>query len=388
MSEQNQNRIPVHEPDIGEEEIASVVAALRRGEISGSFGTALPEFEHSFAAYVGCKHGIAVTSGTSALHLAVKAAGVGEGHEVLMSASTNIATALAAFNNNAVSVPVDSENVTWNLDPSLIERLITPQTRAIIPVHLFGHPCEMDRIVEIAKKHKLAVIEDCAESHGASWKGRMTGSFGDMACFSFYANKVITTGEGGMVVTNNDELARKLRLLRNMAFGKPRFRHEVAGHNFRMTGYQAAMGLAQLRKIDQIIAEKRRVAQTYNRLLQGIQGLQLPAEITGAVNVYWMYAVVVNPEFGISRDELASYLEKHGIETRTFFCPMNQQPFLRSQAGFRDIPCPVADTLWERGLYLPSANRLDEASITRVCAAIREASADAVGGKAPSSLKG
>src|ERR1700722_12327517 len=193
------SKIPVHEPEIGEEEIASVVSALRRGEISGSFGSALPEFEQKFAAYVGCKYGVAVTSGTTALQLAVSAAGIGPGDEVLMSASTNIATALAAYHNGAVSVAVDSEPTTWNLDPDLIEGLITPWTKAIIPVNLFGHPCEMDRIMEIARRRNLMVIEDCAESHGALWQGRMTGSFGDMACFSFYANKIITTGEGGMV---------------------------------------------------------------------------------------------------------------------------------------------------------------------------------------------
>jgi perosamine synthetase len=366
-------RIPVHEPDLGEEEIASVVAALKRGEISGSFGRAIPEFEEKFAAFVGVRHGVACTSGTTALHLAVAAAGVGTGDEVLMSASTNIATALAAYHNGAVSVPVDSEPVTWNLDPALIERLITPRTKAIIPVHLFGHPAEMDRIMEVARRYRLTVIEDCAESHGATWKGRMTGSFGDMACFSFYANKIITTGEGGMVVTDNAQLAERLRLLRNLAFGKPRFWHELPGYNFRMTGFQAAMGLAQLAKIDRFIAAKRRVAQTYNRLLADVVGLQLPAEVPGAKNVYWMYAIAVRPEFGVTRDELAARLSAEGVETRTFFCPMGLQPFLREQPGFRDVPCPVADRLWTSGLYLPSANALDDATIARVCDAIRRA---------------
>ena len=281
------SKIPVHEPDIGEAEIASVVAALRRGEISGSFGQAIPEFEAKFAAFCGCQYGIAVNSGTAALQLAVAAAGIGRGDEVLVSASTNIATALAAYHSNAVPVPVDSEEVTWNLDPDLIEGLITPRTRAIIPVHLFGHPAAMDRICAIARRHNLVVIEDCAESHGATWQGTMTGAFGDMGCFSFYANKIITTGEGGMVVTNDTKLAERLRLLRNLAFGKPRFFHEAAGYNFRMTGCQAAMGLAQLSRIEQFIADKRRVALTYNRLLRGVRGLRLPAELPGACNVYW-----------------------------------------------------------------------------------------------------
>jgi perosamine synthetase len=367
------SKIPVHEPDIGEEEVQSVLEALRRGEISGSFGKALPEFEERFAGYVGCKYGVAVTSGTTALQLAVSAAGVGPGNEVLMNASTNIATALAAYHNGAVSVPIDSEPVTWNLNPDLIEELITPRTKAIIPVHLFGHPCEMDRIMSIAREHDLVVVEDCAESHGATWRGKMTGSFGDMACFSFYANKIITTGEGGMVVTNDAKLAERLRLLRNLGFGKPRFYHEVPAYNFRMTGMQAALGLAQLAKIDRFLAEKRRVAESYNELLANIPGIQTPAELPDAKNVYWMYAIVIKPDFGRSRDELAEILLAQGIETRTFFCPMNMQPFLRAQKGHRDIPCPIAEGLWRDGFYLPSANQLDRATIARVCEAIASA---------------
>jgi perosamine synthetase len=358
--------IPVFEPVVGDEEIAAVVAALRRGEISGSFGRAIPEFEQGFARFVGVRHAVAVNSGTAALHIAVAAAGIGPGDEILVSSSTNIATALAAVHNGALPVPVDSEAETWNLDLDLLEGLVTPKTRAIIPVHLYGHPVDMDRLMEIARRHNLVVIEDCAESHGATVRGRMTGSFGRMGCFSFYANKVITTGEGGMVVTDDDALAERLRLLRNLAFTKPRFRHELAGYNFRMTGYQAAMGTVQLGKITPVIAEKRRVAQSYNRALAGIPGLRLPTEASWARNVYWMYAAVVEPAFGLSRDELARRLEADGIETRTFFCPMNLQPFLRSQPGFRDVPCPVAEELWQRGLYLPSSPSLSDDDVEDV----------------------
>src|SRR5262245_25403500 len=205
--------IPVFEPIIGETEIAYVTDALRRGEISGNFGTYLDRFEKGFAAYCGCKHGVAVTSGTTALHLAVDAAGIRSGDEVLVSASTNIASALGVVHKNAIPVPVDSETLTFNLNLDLIEDLITPRTKAIIPVHWFGHPVDMDQLVAVAKRHELVVIEDCAQSHGATVRGRMTGSFGHMACYSFYANKVITTGEGGMVVTNDDALADRLRLL-------------------------------------------------------------------------------------------------------------------------------------------------------------------------------
>jgi perosamine synthetase len=362
--------IPVFEPMIGETEIAYVTDALRRGEISGNFGTYLDRFEKGFAAYCGCKHGIAVTSGTTALHLAVDAAGIGPGDEVLVSSSTNIATALGVYHNGALPVPVDSENVTWNLDVELIESLITPRTKAIIPVHLFGHPVDMDHLMEIAKRRNIIVIEDCAESHGATVRGRMTGSFGDMSCYSFYANKVITTGEGGMVTTNDDRLAERLRLLRNLGFTKPRFRHDVAGYNFRMTSYQAAMGLAQLEKIETILAEKRRVAAKYNALLADVPGLHLPVELNWAKNVYWMYALTVEPEFGPTRDELVGKLAQAGVETRTFFCPMNRQPVLRELPGFRADDCPVADRLWETGLYLPSTPTLSDEKLEFVHDAI------------------
>jgi perosamine synthetase len=362
--------IPVFEPMIGETEIAYVTDALQRGEISGNFGTYLDRFEKGFAAYCGCKHGIAVTSGTTALHLAVDAAGIGAGDEVLVSASTNIATALGVYHNGALPVPVDSEDVTWNLNLELVESLITSRTKAIIPVHLFGHPVDMNQLMEIARRHNIIVIEDCAESHGATVKGRMTGSFGDMSCYSFYANKIITTGEGGMVTTNDDRLAERLRLLRNLGFTKPRFRHEVAGYNFRMTSYQAAMGLAQLEKIDVIIAEKRRLAAKYNALLADVPGLGLPVELNWAKHVYWMYALTVEPEFGLTRDELAGKLAQAGVETRTFFCPMNRQPIFKEIGGFRSDDCPVADRLWETGLYLPSTPSLSDEKLEFVRDAI------------------
>jgi len=365
--------IPVFEPDIGDAEIEAVLAALKRGEISGSFGEAIPAFEEAFARYVGCRHGVAVSSGTTALHVAVAAAGIGPGDEVLVSASTNIATALAVAHNGALPVAIDSEAETWNLDLDLIERHITPRTKAIIPVHLFGHPVDMDRLGAIAKKHGLAVIEDCAESHGATVRGRMTGSFGSQGCFSFYANKIITTGEGGMVTTDDDALADKLRLLRNLAFTQPRFRHELLGYNFRMTGMQAAMGVAQVRRIDDIVAAKRRLAAAYNQALAGLDWLQLPAEKEWARNVYWMYAVAIRPETKIPRARVVDSLRKQGVDTRTFFCPMNQQPALQRLSGFDASPRPVADRLWETGFYLPSSTNLTSAQIQQVADALARA---------------
>src|SRR4026209_2278062 len=204
-------KIPVFEPVIGDDEIDAVTAALRRGEISGNFGKALDQFESEFAAYCGVKYGVAVSNGTTALQLAVAAAGIGPGDEVLVSACTNIATALGVIHNGATPVPVDSEDVTWNLNLDLVEGLITPRTKAIIPVHLYGHPVDMNRLMEIAEKHNLIVIEDAAEAHGATIRGRKAGSFGHMSCFSFYANKIITTGEGGMILANDEKITERLR---------------------------------------------------------------------------------------------------------------------------------------------------------------------------------
>ncbi len=358
--------IPVFEPDLGEEEIAAVADAIRRGEISGSFGESIPRFEEAFAHYCDCKFAVAVSSGTAALHLAVAALELKPGDEILVSASTNIATALAAYHNNVVPIPVDSERQTWNLDVDLVESLITPKTRAILPVHLFGRAVDMERVCEIARTHNLVVIEDCAESHGATFGNRKTGSFGEMGCFSFYANKIITTGEGGMIVTNNAKLAEKLKLLRNLAFTTPRFRHELAGYNFRMTGYQAAMGLVQCKKIEKVIAEKIRVAKTYDHFLSKVGGLQLPAPPKNGRHVYWMYGLVVQPEFGITRDELQKRLRDSGVDTRTFFCPMNLQPALQKQPGYRRVECPVAESLWKTGFYLPSSPTLSEKTIRQI----------------------
>ncbi len=363
--------INVFEPEIGEEEIAMVTDALRKGEISGSFGEYIPEFEKRFAAYCGAKHGIAVTSGTTALHLAVAALGLKPGDEVLMNACTNIATALAAYHNGLVTVPVDSDPRTWNLDLDLVEKLITPRTKVIMPVHIYGHPVDMDRVNAIAKKHNLFVIEDGAEAHGAEVRGKRVGGLSHMGCFSFYANKIIATGEGGMVVTNDDKLAEKLRMLRNLGFVQPRFFHPVPAYNFRMTGLQAALGVAQMKKIDRFIEERRTLATLYNRHLKEVSELQLPVEEPWAKNVYWMYSVVLKKESGRKREDLLAYLRKNGIDTRTMFCPMNMQPFVKEQPGYRQVDCPVAEGLWERGFYLPSSNRVTEKDVAYIAQTFR-----------------
>jgi len=356
--------IPVYEPWVGEEEAEAVKQAIVAGEFSGLFGKSLPAFEEQFSARVGCRYGIAVTSGTTALHLAVAALDLPPGGEVLLSASTNIATALAVVHNGLVPVPIDSEPVSWNLDPNLIEHLITPRTRAIIPVHLFGHPARMDRIMAIAEKHNLKVIEDCAESHGATWHDKTTGSWGDMGCFSFLANKIITTGEGGMVVTNDDALAEEMRLLRNMAFKQPRFEHDRVGFNFRMTGYQAAFGLVQLSRFDEVLRRKRQVSDWYKEYLKGIPGITLPADCEEGRHVYWVYGVLVDPR--VDRTSIMEALARAGVGTRTFFCPMNLQPCFQQIVECTSVSCPVAEDLWRRGFYLPSGPNLTEQQIEEI----------------------
>jgi perosamine synthetase len=373
--------IEVAQPVIGEEEIAAVVAALARGELSAAFSPSVREFEEAFAAYCGCTFGIAVSSGTTALHLAVAAAPIAPGDEVLVSASTSIATALAAYHNQAIAIPVDSEDATRNMNLDLIESLITERTRAILPVHLYGHPVDMDRLMEIAKKHDLTVIEDCAQAPGAMCRGKRVGSFGDMACFSFYASKHITTGEGGMVVTNDAALAERLRSLRNLAYSEPRFLHHEAGYNFRMTGFQAAMGLAQLKKLPDIINEKRRIARTYTEVLCQVPGLRLPAEPDWSHSVYWTYGIVVQPEFGMSRDDLLIKLKDQGIDTRTFFCPLNIQPCLKTQEGFRETACPVAERHWETGFYLPSTHTLETDTVAWIAETVAQAPKSSAGAK-------
>jgi perosamine synthetase len=365
--------IPVYDPWIGEEEAEAVKQAVLAGEISGSFGKSIPRFEESFAARIGCRHGVAVTSGTTALHLAVAACHFAPGDEILLSSSTNIATALAIANNGLVPVPVDSEPDSWNLNPALMEELITPRTRAVMPVHLFGRAVDMAGVDAVAQKYGLKVIEDCAESHGATWRGQVTGTFGDLSCFSFYANKILTTGEGGMVLTNDDVLAEELRLLRNLAFTIPRFRHEKAGFNFRMTGYQAAMGLVQMGRFEEILRRKRRIAQLYHDGLSDLSSLVLPREPEGSVHVHWVYGLVLGDDFPLGRDDLMKWLKSRGVDSRAFFHPMNLQPCLQNVPGFKSRPCPVAEKIGARGLYLPSGPLLTDAQVAEVCARLREA---------------
>ncbi len=368
--------IPVSEPDIGEEEISYVVDCLRTGMISGSGGEYIQKFEDMFSSYCGRRFGITTTSGTTALHLAIAALGIGKGDEVIMPPLTNMATAFAIVYTGATPVLVDSEPETWNMDVTKIEEKVTGRSRAILPVHIYGHPCDMDPILDIASGHGLSVVEDAAEAHGATYKGIKAGGIGDIGCFSFYANKIITTGEGGMVVTDDSDVADRARDLRNLAYSKERrFLHESVGFNYRMTNLQAAIGVAQMARIDDVVARRRRLAALYNSRLREVGGIVLPPEKPWAESVYWMYAILIGDEFGMNRDELMSALRERGIDTRTFFIPANQQPALREMALFAGEECPVADDLSRRGLYLPTSSKLTDEQVSFVCDTIEELAA-------------
>jgi perosamine synthetase len=371
ISELNLERtiIPVCEPVLEGNETRYVMDCLNTGWIS-SAGKYIPLFEQAFSRQVGCQYGIACVSGTTALHLILAALGLGPGDEAIVPTFTMIATAYAVSYTGARPVLVDSERHTWNMDIGQLEAKITDRTKAIVVVHTYGHPVDMDAVWDIARRHSLYVVEDAAEAHGALYKGQPCGSLGDAAAFSFYANKIITTGEGGMVTTNNLELAETVRTLRDHAFSKERhFWHKYMGFSFRLTNLQAAVGLAQTEQMGRFVTCRRENAALYTELLQDTPGLTLPAEEPWAHNIYWMYGLLVEDEFGLSRDELRRRLAAQGIETRTFFIPMHLQPIY--YADYRDERYPVAEDLCRRGLYLPSASSLTRQEIEFVAKAVK-----------------
>lgn len=365
--------IPVCTPLLGVKEKKYINNCLRTSWISSS-GQYIEKFEKAFSSYCGRKYGITTTNGTTALHLALVALDIGPGDEVIMPSFTIASTAFAAIYCGAKPVFVDSESDTWNIDPSLIESQITKKTKAIMPVHIYGHPCDMAPIMALARKYKLAVIEDAAEAHGAEYRGQKTGSFGQMSCFSFYGNKIITCGEGGMVLTDNKKLAQRCRYLKNLTFQEPkRFWHKEIGFNYRMTNLQAALGLAQFEQIEKFINNRRKNAFFYNRLLADIPGLILPVERNNSKNVYWMYGMIVAKEFGIKRDQLRKKLKEKGIETRNFFIPMHQQPIIQKmKLVSKHEHYPIAEKIGREGMYLPSGSGLKEKEIEYICSSIKE----------------
>lgn len=366
--------IPVAAPVIGEREIAYVTDAVKSGWVS-SIGEYVNRFEESFANYIGVKHAIAVSNGTAALHVALHALGIGQADEVILPDLTFAATAHTVLQVGATPVFVDVEPDTWCISPEAIERAITPKTRTIMPVHLYGHPAEMDRINALANAHGLIVIEDAAEAHGALIAKQKVGSLGTVAGFSFYGNKLITTGEGGMLTTNDDQLASRIRFLKDHGMSaKVRYLHTELAFNYRMTNLQAALGLAQLEQIETFIQMKRQIFEWYRQALDDVPGLTFNVERPGCRNIYWMISVVLDDSFELSRDALCARLKAQGIDTRPFFLPMSELPHLSSyqKVGVTNYRCPVSVRLSRRGLNLPSGCGISREQVVRVAAAIKK----------------
>lgn len=366
--------IPVCVPLLKGKELEYLKDCIDTNWIS-SKGHYVDEFENSFSKYCNCKHGVSTTNGTSSIHLALESIGLKKGDEVVVPAFTMIGSVFPIIYCGAKPVLVDADPETWTIDVNLIEEKISGKTKAIMPVHIYGHPCDMDPILKIAKKNKLRVIEDAAEAHGAEYKGKKTGGIGDIGCFSFYANKIITCGEGGMMVTNDDAVAVHAKSLRNLSFEgakKRAYLHSELGYNYRLTNLQAAVGLAQFEHIGEFVNMRRKNAQIYGEFLRDIPGLRLPVEKEWAKNVYWMYSILIEPEFGLSRDELMDELAKRGVETRSFFASMNQQPVFRNMVFFEGEEYPVAESLSRKGLYLPSSSGLKREEIKYVCESIAD----------------
>jgi perosamine synthetase len=351
-------KIPIAEPEIGEEELRNVTEAVKSGWVS-SKGPFIEEFENSFSKYIGTEYGIVTSNGTTALHLALVALGIGKGDKVLVPSLDFISVANAVTLTGAKPIFLDSHPDYWCLDPSKIVERLDKQTKAIIAVHLYGHPCDMDKIVKIAADHDLNLLEDCAEAHGAEYRNKKTGSFGIISCFSFYGNKIITTGEGGICLTDDRKLAEKMKILRDHGMNPDRkYWHDVIGFNYRMTNLQAAIGVAQLRKIDHLIERKRTIARLYAEQLKELPAVTPAPEMPWAKNVYWLYSVLVEETL---RNKLIDIFEKQGIEVRPFFYPSHILPPYKSS-----LQLPVAEELSRKGINLPSGFNLSEKHVRRI----------------------
>jgi len=363
--------IPVSEPLLDERALAYVEEAVRSGWIS-SAGRFISEFERRWAEYCGVAHGVAVCNGTAALELAVEALQLPPGSEIILPSFTIISCVTAVLRAGCRPVLADCEADTWCLDMAEVARKIGERTRAVMPVHIYGHMAEMDSLMDLARRHGLAVIEDAAEAHGAEYRDRRAGGIGTMGCFSFYANKIVTTGEGGMIVTDDPNLAEQTRSLRNLCFRPDRrFWHSELGHNFRMTNLQAAIGLAQVERIEEHLVRKRRMAALYREGLRDVACLHLPVERPKVKNVYWMFAVVLDESVPFDAAVLAVRLREQGVDTRPFFVGMHEQPVFRERGLFTGERYPVTERISRRGLYLPSGLGLQESEIHAVCAALR-----------------
>lgn len=365
--------IPVNEPLLDGNEARYLQECIATGWIS-SEGPFVERFEAEMAARVGRRYGVAVTNGTAALEAAVVALGLGPGDEVILPTFTIISCAAAVVRAGATPVVVDCDPVTWNMDVGQVADRITRRTRAIMAVHIYGLPVDMDPLLALAERHGLRVIEDAAEMHGQTYRGRPCGSFGDLSVFSFYPNKHVTTGEGGMILTDDPALAERCRSLRNLCFQPGRrFVHEELGWNLRMSNLQAAVGVAQLERLDEFVARKRRMGRRYTELLANVPGLQLPLPATDyAENIYWVYGVVLDDALPFDAEEAMARLRRAGVGTRPFFWPMHEQPVFRRMGLFANERHPVAERLARRGFYLPSGLALTDQQIEQAAQALQE----------------
>jgi len=362
--------IPVCEPLLAGNELPYITDAVSTGWISSS-GSYLQKFENAFAEYCGVRYGVGVCNGTVALHLALKVLGVGEGDEVIIPNFTMIASAFAVCHTGAKPVFVDADKNTWNIDVNKIEEKITSRTKAIMPVHIFGNMCNMDAIKNIAQKHNLHIVEDAAEAHGSEYRGKKSGSFSDIAAFSFYANKNITTGEGGMVITDNEELYKQSKYFKNLCFpldGPRNYLHEDIGFNYRMSNLHAAIGLAQTEKADYYRDLRIKNNQLYKKYLAGCEGILFQKDEEHSLNCNWMNAILIQPEiYGKTRDDLIVFLKENNIETRLVFNGMYKQKSLAKYGCDCSDNYPVTDWLSGNGFYLPSGCGLTEPDIVRIC---------------------
>ncbi len=366
------NFIPVNEPLLTGNEKKYLCECIDSGWIS-SEGPFVKEFEQKMSTTAGRKYGIAVSNGTAALEVAAQALGIGKGDEVIMPAFTIISCAMAITKLGAVPVLVDSDINTWNMDVDEIEAKITDRTKAIMIVHLYGLPVQVDKVLELAKKYNLKVIEDAAEMHGQTYNGKPCGSFGDISTFSFYPNKHITTGEGGMVVTDDEDLAERCRLLRNLCFRKDvRYIHDEISDNYRFTNLQAAVGLAQLERLDEFVEKKREMGGFYTERLQEVNGLQLPIAATSyADNIYWVYGLVLKDNITVDNREIQKLLAEEGIGSRTFFWCMHEQPVYQKTGLFKDEHYTNAEYLARKGFYIPSGLALTKEQMEQVVTGIK-----------------
>lgn len=364
--------IPVNEPLLNGNEKKYLCECIDTGWIS-SEGPFVKEFEEKMSASVGRRYGIAVANGTAALEVAVQALGIRHGDEVIMPTFTIISCAMAVTKLGAIPVLVDSNPHTWNMDIDEIEKKITSRTRAIMLVHLYGLPAEADKVLDLAKKYNLKVIEDAAEMHGQTYKGKPCGSFGDISTFSFYPNKHITTGEGGMVVTDDVVLAERCRMLRNLCFRKDvRYVHDEISDNYRFTNLQAAVGLAQLERLEEFVGRKRRMGKYYTEALKDVKGLILPVEKTDyADNIYWVYGLVLERDIEADNKLVQKMLAAEGVGSRTFFWCMHEQPVYQKKRMFQGEHYPNAEYLARKGFYIPSGLALTEVQMERVVSAVK-----------------